>query len=125
MQAGAYFGLLVIAGIFTYGQKLLLQTTANRIVQRMREDVFAHTQRLPVQYFDNLPAGKVVSRITNDTEAAELFVAVLANFFSGIIYMVAILGALFILNPTVAWFAVPLFPFWLLDRAYPPVGGRL
>ncbi|MGK9254797.1 ABC transporter ATP-binding protein [Paenibacillus humicus] len=124
--AAAYFGLLVIAAIFTYGQKLLLQTTANRIVQRMREDVFAHTQRLPVQYFDNLPAGKVVSRITNDTESIrELFVAVLANFFSGIVYMAAILGALFILSPTVAWFAIPVFPIlfiWIVF--YRRLAGR-
>ncbi|WP_027094435.1 ABC transporter ATP-binding protein [Cohnella thermotolerans] len=109
--AAAYFGLLLLAAVFTYGQRLLLQTSANRIVQRMREDVFAHTQRLPVQYFDNLPAGKVVSRITNDTEAVrELFVAVLANFFSGIIYMAAILGALFLLSPKLALFALPLVP---------------
>lgn len=113
--AASYFGLLALAAVFTYGQRLLLQTSANRIVQRMREDVFAHTQRLPVQYFDNLPAGKVVSRITNDTEAVrELFVAVLANFFSGIIYMVAIVGALFLLSPKLALFALPLFPILVL-----------
>ncbi|MCC3377376.1 ABC transporter ATP-binding protein [Cohnella sp. REN36] len=121
--AGSYFGLLVLAAGFTYGQRLLLQTSANRIVQRMREDVFAHTQRLPVNYFDNLPAGKVVSRITNDTEAVrELFVAVLANFFSGTIYMVAILGALFLLDPSLALIALPLIPLlgiWIyLYRKY-------
>ncbi|SDT12937.1 ATP-binding cassette, subfamily B [Paenibacillaceae bacterium GAS479] len=126
LQAAAYFGLLVIAAFFTYGQKLMLQTTANKIVQRMREDIFAHTQRLSVQYFDNLPAGKVVSRITNDTEAVrELFVAVLANFFSGIVYMVAILGALFILSPQMAMFALPMFPIlvlWII--IYRRVAGR-
>ncbi|QKS46442.1 ABC transporter ATP-binding protein [Paenibacillus cellulosilyticus] len=116
--AGMYLGLLVIAAFFTYGQRLLLLTTANRIVQRMREDVFAHIQRLPVYYFDNLPAGKVVSRITNDTEAVrELFVAVLANFFSGIVYMVAIIGALFLLDPHLALIAVPIIPIlvvWII-----------
>lgn len=113
--AASYFGLLLLAAVFTYGQRLLLQTSANKIVQRMREDVFAHTQRLPVQYFDNLPAGKVVSRITNDTEAVrELFVAVLANFFSGVVYMAAILGALFLLSPKLALVALPLVPILLL-----------
>nr|WP_202887691.1 ABC transporter ATP-binding protein [Cohnella zeiphila] len=113
--AASYFGLLLLAAVFTYGQRLLLQTSANRIVQRMREDVFAHTQRLPVQYFDNLPAGKVVSRITNDTEAIrELFVAVLANFFTGAVYMAAILGALFVLSPTLALIALPLVPILIV-----------
>ncbi|CAG7647504.1 ABC transporter ATP-binding protein [Paenibacillus allorhizosphaerae] len=113
-----YFGLLVLSALFTYGQRYLLQTSANRIIARMRTDVFAHVQRLPVPYFDNLPAGKVVSRITNDTESVrELYVNVLANFFSGIIYMGAILGALFLLNPTLALIALPMLPItyvWIL-----------
>ena len=113
--AAAYVGLLLLAAVFTYGQRLLLQTSANRIVQRMREDVFAHTQRLPVGYFDNLPAGKVVSRITNDTEAIrELFVAVLANFFTGAVYMAAIFAALFVLSPTLALIALPLVPILIV-----------
>ncbi|KIL39104.1 multidrug ABC transporter permease [Gordoniibacillus kamchatkensis] len=116
--AGAYFGLLLLVALFTFGQRYLLQTTANRIIQNMRNDVFAHIQKLPIQYFDNLPAGKVVSRITNDTEAVrELYVAVLANFFSGIIYMVAIIGALFLLDYRLALFAIPLVPLlyvWII-----------
>ncbi|GFN32849.1 multidrug ABC transporter permease [Paenibacillus curdlanolyticus] len=125
--AGAYFGLLVLAAGFTYGQRLLLLTAANRIVQKMREDVFAHVQRLPVYYFDNLPAGKVVSRITNDTEAVrELFVAVLANFFSGIAYMTAIFGGLYLLDPRLALLALPLVPVliaWIM--VYRRFAGRI
>ncbi|TCM97134.1 ATP-binding cassette subfamily B protein [Paenibacillus sp. BK033] len=113
--AGLYVGLLVLGAVFTYGQRLLLQTSANRIVRRMRNDVFAHTQRLPVNYFDTLAAGQVVSRITNDTEAIrELYVAVLANFFSAIVYMTAIYGALFLLDPRLALFALPLVPILLV-----------
>lgn len=118
MMAGAYFVLLALAAFFTYGQRRLLQTSANRVVQRMREDVFAHIQRLPVRYFDNLPAGKVVSRVTNDTEAVrELFVAVLANFFSGAIYITATMAALFLLDTRLALIAlplVPLLPVWII-----------
>lgn len=47
----------------------------------MRTDVFEHIQRVPLSYFDNRPAGKIVSRVTNDTEAIrELYVKVLASF---------------------------------------------
>ena len=49
-----------------------------------------------MRFFDNLPAGKVVARVTNDTEAVrELYVAVLANFFSSVIYMIGIYTALY------------------------------
>ncbi|WP_020619963.1 ABC transporter ATP-binding protein [Paenibacillus daejeonensis] len=115
MLAAMYFGLLVIAGIFTYWQRLLLQTSANRIVKRMRDDVFAHTQRLPVSYYDKLAAGQVVSRVTNDTEAIrELYVAVLANFFTAAVYMTGIYGALFILDPRLALLALPLVPILII-----------
>ena len=115
LLAGLYFGLLVVAGIFTYWQRLLLQTSANRIVKRMRDDVFAHTQRLPVSYYDKLAAGQVVSRVTNDTEAIrELFVAVLANFFTAGVYMTGIYTALFILDPRLALLAVPLVPILIV-----------
>ncbi|MEC0210838.1 ABC transporter ATP-binding protein [Paenibacillus ehimensis] len=109
--AACYFGLIVLSALFAYGEKYLLQTSANRIIQTIRKDVFAQVGRLPVHYFDNLPAGKVVSRITNDTESIrELYVNVLANFFSGIVYMAAILGALFFLDVKLALIALPLVP---------------
>ncbi|QOR67374.1 ABC transporter ATP-binding protein [Cytobacillus suaedae] len=106
-----YFGLLVIASIFTYGQRYYLQTSSNRIIQKMRTDVFAQVQRLPINYFDNLPAGKVVSRITNDTEAIrDLYVSVLANFFTGIIYITGIFIALLLLDVKLALICMILIP---------------
>ncbi|WLD94032.1 ABC transporter ATP-binding protein [Alkalihalobacillus sp. AL-G] len=112
-----YLGLMVIASFFTYGQSYLLQQSANRIIQRMRTDVFGQIQRLPVNYFDNLPAGKVVSRITNDTEAIrELYVTVLAQFFTGIIYIVGILTALFFLDVRLAAICsliIPILIVWV------------
>ncbi|MBD2868252.1 ABC transporter ATP-binding protein [Paenibacillus arenilitoris] len=113
--AAMYFGFLLLVAAFSYGQRLMLQTSANRIVRKLRTDIFAHTQRLPVNYYDNLSAGQVVSRITNDTEAIrELFVGVLANFFTGIIYMAAIFGALFLLDSRLALIALPLVPILIV-----------
>jgi ATP-binding cassette subfamily B multidrug efflux pump len=113
-----YFALLVVSAIFSYGQRYLLQVSANKIIRRIRNDVFRQIQRLPIRYFDNLPAGKVVSRITNDTEAIrELYVGVLANFFSGVIYITAIYAALIVLDPKLALIASPLVPIlvvWII-----------
>ena len=106
-----YFGLLVVSSIFHYGQRYYLQTSSNRIIQKMRKDVFAQVQRLPINYFDNLPAGKVVSRITNDTEAIrDLYVSVLANFFTGIIYITGIFIALLLLDLKLALICMVLIP---------------
>jgi ATP-binding cassette, subfamily B, multidrug efflux pump len=106
-----YLCLLVISAIFQYGQRFLLQKSANRIIQKMREDVYGQIQRLPIHYFDNLPAGKVVARITNDTEAIrELYVTVLAQFFTSAIYITGIYAALFILDVKLAAICLVLLP---------------
>jgi ATP-binding cassette, subfamily B, multidrug efflux pump len=113
-----YFGLLVVAAFFQFWQRYLLQKSANRIIQKMREDVFGQIQRLPIQYFDNLPAGKVVARVTNDTEAIrELYVTVLSTFFTSAIYLSGIYIALFILNAKLAAICLLLLPIliiWML-----------
>lgn len=114
----AFFGLTVVAAFFQYWQRYLLQKSANRIIQKMREDVFQQIQRLPISYFDNLPAGKVVARITNDTEAIrELYVTVLSTFFTSFIYISGIYVALFILNAKLAAICLLLLPilyFWMI-----------
>jgi len=113
-----YFSLLLGASAFQYGQHYYLQKASNRIIQKMRNDIFQHIQRLPIRYFDNLPAGKVVSRITNDTEAIrDLYVAVLANFFTSTIYITGIFISLFILNAKLAAICLLLIPIlyaWMI-----------
>ncbi|MCY9512853.1 ABC transporter ATP-binding protein [Paenibacillus apiarius] len=113
-----YAGLLLVSVTMSYGQILGLQTAANRVIRKLRGDVYAHVQRLPIPYFDNLPAGKVVSRVTNDTEAVkELFVSVLESFTSGIITIAGIYVALFILDVKLAFicmFILPLIVLWVV-----------
>ncbi|MDQ0258020.1 ATP-binding cassette subfamily B protein [Evansella vedderi] len=118
MLMGGYFLLIIISAFFHYHQRYLLQTSANKIIKQMREDVFAKVHQLPIQYFDHLPAGKIVSRITNDTEAIrELYVRVLATFFTSIIYMIGIFIALFLLDSTLAFATLAIIPIliaWMI-----------
>ncbi|MGM7723460.1 ABC transporter ATP-binding protein [Metabacillus sp. Hm71] len=108
---GFYVGLLLVAAFFQYGKSLMLQKAANRIIQKMRTDVFEHIQRVPINYFDNRPAGKIVSRVTNDTEAIrELYVKVLATFFTSGIYLTGIFIALFFLDTKLALITLLLVP---------------
>ncbi|MDP4086038.1 MAG: ABC transporter ATP-binding protein [Bacillota bacterium] len=115
---GIYFLLLIVASLFQYGQIYLLQTTANKIIQTMRENIFSHIQQLPIRYFDHLPAGKIVSRITNDTEAIrDLYVTVLATFFTSTIYITGIFIALTLLEVKLALICLILIPIifmWLI-----------
>ena len=113
-----FFLLAVLTAVFRYFMFLSLQQGANRIVQQMRKDVFGHIQTLPVHYFDNLPAGKVVARVTNDTEAVRnLYVTVLSQFATSIISIAGVYVALFILNWKMASFTLILIPIvyiWMI-----------
>lgn len=110
-----YLALLVVAAFFQYGQSYMLQFSANQIIQHMRVDLFQHIQRLSIDYFDNRPAGKIVSRITNDTEAIrDLYVKVLAILFTSVIYMAGVLVALFILDAQLAAITLFIFPLLIL-----------
>ncbi|QUL52500.1 ABC transporter ATP-binding protein [Paenibacillus tritici] len=113
-----YAMFLVISIIAEFGKTYWLQSSANQVIRKLRTDVYAHIQRLPVYFFDNLPAGKVVSRVTNDTEAVkDLFIAVLSNFATGIINIAGVYVALFLLDVKlglVSLFIVPIIILWIV-----------
>ncbi|MBY0122780.1 ABC transporter ATP-binding protein [Bacillus sp. S/N-304-OC-R1] len=113
-----YFGLAIATAILRYFMYIFLQMGANRVVQKLRKDVFGHIQTLPIQYFDNLPAGKIVARVTNDTEALRnLYVQVLANFATSFISIAGVYIALFILNWKMALIAlvmIPIIYIWMI-----------
>ena len=118
MLLAVFFGLSVVTAIFRYFMFINLQVGANRVVQKLRNDVFQHIQTLPIQYFDNLPAGKVVARVTNDTEAIRnLYVQVLSQFATSIISITGVYIAMFILDvkmAAIALFIVPIVYIWML-----------
>lgn len=111
-----YVGLLVAASVFKFFETFKLQQASNMIVKKMRNDVFRHTQTIPIQYYVDQPAGKIVARITNDTEAIrDLYERVLSIVITRAIYMAGILIAIYLLQPKIALIAlliVPLIFVW-------------
>ena len=109
--AGIYLGLIIAAALFSYVQQYVLAVAANKIIMKMRNEVFTHVQTMPIKYFDSLPAGKIVARITNDTQAVRNFyLGVLTNFVAGGIQMISVLVMLFLLNWRFALLALLLIP---------------
>lgn len=113
-----YLVLALATAILRYFMYIYLQSGANRVVQKLRKDVFEHLQTLPIHYFDNLPAGKIVARVTNDTEAVRnLYVQVLSNFATSFISIFGVYVALFILNWKMALLALTMMPviyLWMI-----------
>ncbi len=113
-----FFSLSVFTAIFRFFMNIYLQRGSNGVVQQMRKDVFGHIQTLPIEYFDNLPTGKIVARVTNDTEALRnLYVTVLSQFATSMITIGGVYIALFILNWKMALFSLILIPIvylWMI-----------
>ncbi|WP_453989702.1 ABC transporter ATP-binding protein [Bacillus nitroreducens] len=113
-----YLLLAIATAVLRYFMYIYLQVGANRVIQKLRQDVIGHIHTLPIQYFDQLPAGKIVARVTNDTEAVRnLYVQVLSNFATSFISIAGVYIALFILNWKLAMLAllmIPLIYLWMI-----------
>lgn len=96
---GLFFAIKVLHAIFSYFQTVILQKSGGLVVRKMRNDVFSHVQKLPIRYFDDLPAGKVVARITNDTETIlEMFSVVLPLFMVSALTVGTVTVIIFTIN---------------------------
>ena len=58
-----YGGLMIATAILRFISSLMLTKAANGIVKVIRDQAYEHLQKLPIRFFDDLPAGKVVARI--------------------------------------------------------------
>ncbi|UTR10769.1 ABC transporter transmembrane domain-containing protein [Evansella sp. LMS18] len=115
MLGAGYLLLHVSAAVMNYSQLLLFQKIALRIIQQLRIDVFAKVEKLGLSFFDQFPAGGLVSRITNDTEQVkELYVSVLAIFVQNIVFLIGIFIAMFVLNVQLALFCLVILPLIIL-----------
>ncbi len=114
---GIYVLFLLIAAIFQFYQTYILQKASNQIVKEMRNDLFSHIQKLPIRYFVTKPAGSIVARVTNDTEAIrDLYERVLSIIVTSFVYILGIFIALFILDVKIALiclFVIPLLYVWM------------
>lgn len=84
-----------LASVLRYVQLARLAGLAMRSVQRLRERVFGHVMRLPIGFFDHAASGRLVSRVTNDTEAVKaLYVQVLFVMLDSLVILAGSLAAM-------------------------------
>ncbi|WP_312473079.1 ABC transporter ATP-binding protein [Neobacillus sp.] len=109
-----YLGIQVVKAVLMFFQFVKFQEIALYIIQQLRIDVFSKVQSLGLKYFDKTPAGSIVSRVTNDTEAIkDMFVTVIATFIQSGFLLTGIFIAMFILNVKLALFCVIIIPILL------------
>ncbi|TWT12024.1 ABC transporter ATP-binding protein [Streptococcus sp. sy004] len=106
-----YYGLYLLQTLLQYLGNLLFAKVSFSIVRDIRRDAFANMEKLGMSYFDQTPAGAIVSRITNDTEAiSEMFSGILANFVSAIFIFVVTFYTMLGLNHGLTFLVSMLLP---------------
>lgn len=114
LMATLYLAALVATSVVLYFQSLVMQWMGQRVMADMRNEIFAHLQRLSVAYFDRHPIGRLVTRVTNDVDALnELFTAGLVSVFGDVVLLGGIVVALFWLDWRLALVTFAILPLLL------------
>jgi ATP-binding cassette, subfamily B, multidrug efflux pump len=126
LLGAGYIGIQVMNVLISYFQLLKFQEIALKIIQQLRIDVFSKVQSLGLKYFDQTPAGSIVSRVTNDTEAIkDMFVSVLVIFIQSGFLLIGIFIAMFALNVQLALFCLVILPIiFMIMQMYRKYSSR-
>jgi len=95
----AFCGLMAFEFVGNFVQVLILEWTGQRIMHRMRQMMFVHLLHLDLKFFHRNPAGRLVTRLTNDIQNMhEMFTSVIVTLFNDGVKLLGILGILFWMN---------------------------
>lgn len=113
--AKLFAAVILLTFLLSYLQIYILNYTSQKIIFNIREDLFNHLQSLAVRYFDNNPIGRLVTRVTNDTETLnEMYTNVLVNLFKDFFMLAGIMIVMIRLNLQLALVSFSLIPVILL-----------
>ena len=112
LYIGIYAFILITSLVFQYIQAILLQKIGQKILSALREDVFTHIESLSHAQLNHMPVGKLVTRVTNDTNAISMmFTQILTNLVKNIFLVLAIIVAMFFLNYALTLMVLCFVPF--------------
>ncbi|WP_455533617.1 ABC transporter ATP-binding protein [Roseburia inulinivorans] len=112
LKAAALYLLLLLTGfVLNALDTWILQKMGQEIIYQMREEVFTHIHSLSLNFFNNTPVGKLVTRVSNDTEAVnELFSTILVKLFKNIVKIIGYAVVMLSINVKMALVSFALLP---------------
>ncbi len=110
-----YFGILAVSMICTYFQAMILQKTGQKILSKIRLDLFTHIESLSHGQLNSIPVGKLVTRVTNDPNSISyLFTNILVTLVKNTLVVFGVLGAMLMLSYTLTLMMLCFVPFLVL-----------
>ena len=115
IRVAVYAGILVVSLVCTYFQAMILQRTGQKILSQIRLDVFSHIEKLSHEQLNNIPVGKLVTRVTNDPNAISfMFTNIIVTLAKNVMVIVGVLGAMLMLNYALTLMVLCFVPFVVL-----------
>ena len=115
VRVGVYASILAVSLICTYLQAMLLQKTGQKILSQIRQDVFTHIETLSHEQLNNIPVGKLVTRVTNDPNRISfLFTNILVTLVKNSMVVVGVLAAMLVMNYALTLMVLCFVPFVVL-----------
>ena len=111
-MVGAYAGILVVSLVSMYLQTMILQKVGQKILSDLREDVFTHIESLSHEQLNNIPVGKLVTRVTNDTNGISMmFTNVLVTMIKNVMVIAGVLVSMLFVNYAMTLVVLCFVPF--------------
>ena len=115
IRVGVYAGILIISMVSMYFQTMILQAVGQKILSDLRVDVFTHIESLSHEQLNNIPVGKLVTRVTNDTNGISMmFTNVLVTLVKNFMVIAGVLGAMLLYNYAMTLVVLCFVPFVVL-----------
>lgn len=124
LRAVILMGCLYYAGVIaTYVYSRLMVNIGQGVLKRVRDEMFAHMQRLPIRYFDTHPHGEIMSLYTNDTDTLRQMISQsIPQTFYSLVSVVAIFGVMLSISIPLSILAVLMV--LLMMKVTKDIGGK-
>ena len=115
LMVGLYASILLVSVVCTYFQAMILQKTGQKILSKIRLDTFTRIEQLSHDQLNNIPVGKLVTRVTNDPNRISfMFTNILVTLVKNSMVVIGVLTAMFILNYALTLMILCFVPFVVL-----------
>lgn len=110
-----YASILIVTMVCSYAQSIVLQKIGQKIVSNIRLDLFEHIEKLSHEQLNHIPVGKLVTRVTNDTNGVSMmFTNIIVNLIKNVFVILGVLVAMLCLNYMLTLAILCFVPFIVL-----------
>lgn len=111
-MVGLYAGILAVSMVCTYFQAMILQSIGQKILSQLRLDIFTRIESLSHEQLNQIPVGKLVTRVSNDPNSISyLFTNILVTLLKNTMVIFGVLGAMLALNYALTLMVLAFVPF--------------